>query len=171
MRWSTTTSATAAVILGSVVGPAPAAGGDGDTRLLEACLGNTPPDAHHLCIGNLSTACQSQPGGQTTVGMVDCIASEEQAWDRLLNSYWRDLQDLAVAIDAQNQSLGPEVPGASDSLLEAQRGWLKYRDGECAFRWLPYAGGTIRGPIAASCRLEMTARRVIEFYAALSQEP
>lgn len=171
MRSLNRTKLTIALLVSTIAVTAIADEIENTSRDLEACLENTPPDDLERCIGNLSNLCQSQPDGATTVGIVTCISSEEQAWDRLLNSYWADLKVMAANIDAQNADLGQDVPSAADSLLSAQRGWLRYRDGECTFRWLPYADGTIRGPISAGCRLRMTANRVIEFYLALSDDP
>ena len=173
MRSFKKTSLGIAILLGSIAASASASAEsvEEDARDLEACLENTPPNDLERCIGNLSNLCQSQPDGGTTVGIINCVAAEEQAWDRLLNAYWADLKVMAANIDTENAALGLDVPSAADNLLSAQRGWLKYRDGECTFRWLPYADGTIRGPIAAGCRLNMTASRVIEFYLALDGEP
>lgn len=145
-------------------------GPEEDVELLEACLQHTQRSEHHLCIGNLSRTCQNQTLGGT-IDIIECISGEEKAWDQLLNIYWRDLRAWSREVDADNEAQGLDVASAADALLASQRAWLKHRDAECTFRWLPYAGGTIRGPIAAQCQLDLTAARVLIFYSALSDEP
>lgn len=147
------------------------AGPEDDAELLKACMFHAPDTERHLCIGNLSRTCQETPGGGSTIGIVECVSSEEKAWDHLLNIYWKDLREWSRDIDEDIAEQKLTAPSAADTLLDSQRAWIKHRDAECTFRWLPYAGGTIRGPIAAQCMLEMTAARVLTFYAALSDEP
>lgn len=139
-----------------------------DAAMLEACLSNASWDMRRDCIGVISAPCQEAPGGASTLGIVECLGREHQAWDALLNRWWPGMKADAEATDASNREHGIDVANAAETLLTAQRAWLNYRDAECAFRWLPYAGGTIRGPIAASCMMEMTAERAIDFYAHLN---
>ncbi|MEM7509052.1 MAG: lysozyme inhibitor LprI family protein [Pseudomonadota bacterium] len=135
-----------------------------DATALEACLAAQSWDTRKTCIGTISGPCQEQPSGATTIGIVDCLNREHRAWDTLLNRWWPDMKADAEATDASNREYGIDAPDASETLLNAQRAWLSYRDAECTFQWLRYAGGTIRGPVAASCMMEMTAERAIGFY-------
>lgn len=92
-------------------------------------------------------SCMEASGG-VTVEMLDCIAAEHSRQDARLNRAYR-------ALTAQ---LGAD---RRKELLAAQRLWIQYRDANCRFYADP-DGGTIASINAASCGLEMTARRATE---------
>lgn len=141
-----------------------------DAAQLTACLDRAEPAARKDCIGSIANPCQDAPGGATTIGIVDCLAREEKAWDVLLNRYWPGMKEKARETDASNAEFVPHAPKAAEALLAAQRAWLAFREAECERAWIPYAGGTIRGPISASCALEFTAERAVTFYVELNSE-
>ena len=131
-----------------------------DPAPVEACRsqartdGTVRPD----CIGAAANACQSAtPDGFTTVGTVDCIGAETDAWDRILNDEYGALRG---ELDSQDASYGGQ--DRSDALRDAQRAWIAYRDAECGLQWAFYQGGTIRSIVAASCHLDFTASRALE---------
>ena len=53
-----------------------------DLSVVEACMANTPPgELTPACIGAASQQCQQAPGGDTTIGIVQCVMAEHAAWD------------------------------------------------------------------------------------------
>ncbi|HEX4166819.1 MAG TPA: lysozyme inhibitor LprI family protein [Bryobacteraceae bacterium] len=65
-------------------------------------------------------ACLAGPGGNNTVGQVDCAAKAAASWDRELNQVY---QKLLKTLDPSSQTL----------LRNSQRQWLAFRDAEKKF--------------------------------------
>ncbi|RKF14988.1 DUF1311 domain-containing protein [Roseovarius spongiae] len=125
-----------------------------DTVAVRACMAQTPlgvvqPD----CIGRASNACQARPGGDTTIGITECIMAETQVWDAMLNEEYK-------AVRRMFRSEGGE--GLTVALRDAQRAWIAFRDAECGLAYSRWAGGSIRTIVAANCQLGMTAQRTLE---------
>ncbi len=111
----------------------------------------TPAEA---CLNLVSQACQTMPGGETTVGMRMCMERETVIWDEILNRNYRALRK-AVSSDGAKKLGG------------IQRQWIKWRDAKCEMPYILYEGGSLARPLAAECVLRATALRAIEFGAAL----
>lgn len=79
--------------------------------------------------------------GGTTVAIVDCIAARTKAWDKRLNTAYKD---LSQRVDA----------GQREPLKAAQRLWIQYRDANCGFYGA--AEGSIRQVNAAEYLRSMT---------------
>ncbi|MEL6640669.1 MAG: lysozyme inhibitor LprI family protein [Pseudomonadota bacterium] len=131
-----------------------------DAEIVRAChdsapFGETNPD----CLGQAANVCQEQDGGGTTVGTVECVASEHSAWDALLNEEYQDLRAVFSARTGGGNDLTGEELNAS--LLNAQRAWIAFRDAECGLQYDRYRGGTIRGIVGANCKMVMTASRAL----------
>ena len=122
-----------------------------DMTIVQNCLrgaGNSDT-GKRACIGQISQACMRTPGGDTTLGMVNCAVRETLVWDSLLNSIYREI-------------LGRLEGKASTALRGIQRLWITWRDKKCSFAYVQYEGGTIAGPIASGCIMTTTAERAIE---------
>ena len=59
-------------------------------------------------------------------------------------------------------------PAAAQALREAQRAWLRFRDGECDFATIGAEGGNIRPMLVAQCRQQLTEQRVTQLRRYLS---
>ncbi|WP_206513286.1 lysozyme inhibitor LprI family protein [Pelagibacterium montanilacus] len=120
-----------------------------DAGLLEACADEAgDADALSACVGVAADACQEAPGGATTMGIAACLMAESAVWDDRLNTAYGALRDgLADA--------------PADSLRDAQRAWIAFRDADCAFQYALWGEGTMRQIAGASCVLDHTARRAI----------
>lgn len=129
-----------------------------DEGRLEACLANARQA--ESCIGVVSNACQEDPGGYTTYGMMECERREHDVWDRRLNAAYRDMR-------IQLAERGQET--RRDALQTAQRLWLEYRQAECEQLGLAYEGGSIAGVVHNSCYNYFTARRALELEGQLSE--
>lgn len=101
------------------------------------------------CIGTIAKPCLETDDGQSTYGMMECYGRELSVWDAMLNDNYVGLKD-AVS-DAEFRAL-----------RDTQLKWIAYRDAKCGWPDLFFQGGTISGPIAASCLNEATARRANE---------
>lgn len=103
------------------------------------------------CVGQFAEACMNfREGGQTTVGMMQCSMEEAEAWDAHLNSAYQTLRNRY-----QGQS-------AHQTLQDAQRAWIAFRDSDCGFMASIYEGGTIATVIHAGCMLDKTGQRALD---------
>lgn len=142
-----------------------------DADALRACIDETwPGDVMRSCAGLVANPCQEQPGGETTAGMTACLSREADGWDALLNRLWPELVKRAGEADTGNDVAAQGLPSAASALTDAQRAWLVFRDAECHYASAAYGAGSFRGVAHAACRLDVTARRVVDFYARLHVE-
>jgi uncharacterized protein YecT (DUF1311 family) len=100
------------------------------------------------CIGAVTIACQQQPGGSSTHGMIACNTREWAVWDERLNrSYTAALK-------------GAE-PKLATALRETQRAWLQWREKSCKLPAIDNEGGSIVGPLYTGCMSYATARQAL----------
>ncbi len=132
--------------------------------ILEACYAAAETDdAMTACIGQMSTACMDgQEGGHSMLGMSSCINAEAQVWDKYLNSEYRETMAALKAMDADEAEFSPEFAKRADSLRDAQRAWIGFRDAECGLAYAMWGSGSMRSIAWASCQVDMTAKRTIE---------
>ena len=129
---------------------------------LDRCLNGERQEASaHVCIGRQSEQCMEKPGGYSTAGMAGCTYGEADAWDVLLNRYYQKARHLARALDSHSEKNFPEYAVRAQTLLEAQRAWITFRDANCAAEYAQAGSGTIRQLYGASCHLYTTADRTI----------
>ena len=93
--------------------------------------------------------CMEEAGG-VTMKMIECIGAEYEAQDARLNGAYQALRNGLPTERRQ-------------SLLEAQRLWIDYRDANC--RFYATAGGTLARVAANQCMLRETAERADELEA------
>ena len=86
-----------------------------------------------------------------------CAHISLQAADAELNREWNKLHARLKQAEAE---LGFE--GWFDATLEGQRGWLAYRDGQCAAEGYEARGGTMEAMLVAYCKTRLTRARVKE---------
>jgi uncharacterized protein YecT (DUF1311 family) len=135
---------------------------------LESCMVTAwPRDVLGLCIGIVANPCQQAPGGDTTLGMNQCLAREADAWDAVLNRLWPKLTTHAREVDAANETGGLALDTSAETLLNAQRAWIVFRDAECRHNYASWGLGSFRTVAHSACRLDLTARRVVDFHARL----
>lgn len=148
----------AALILSIIAAPALAQDRETlavDPSMVEACVAETSPgDLAPACIGAAAKQCQQAPGGDTTIGIATCAMGEHAAWDVVLNREYK----AARAQYTDDQT-------AADSLRDAQRAWIAWRDAECAFQYDRYGGGSMRTIASANCQMSMTAQRALDLRA------
>ena len=147
-----------------------------DADALDACMVTAwPRDVLALCTGIVSAPCQAEPGGETTQGMNQCLAREADAWDAVLERQWPRLMTRAREVDAASQATdnpgddsgGFALDSAAETLRGAQRAWIVFRDAECRHNYAIWGMGSFRNVAHSACRLDLTARRVVDFHARL----
>ena len=92
----------------------------------------------------------------TTAGMVDAVRDAEIAYDGLLNKYYKKLM---TRLEPEDQ----------ETLRQAQRNWIKFRDAERELIDLLYSekytgGGTMYYILLVDDYLGITRRRVFELF-------
>ena len=127
-----------------------------------SCVAGSDPETLLGCEGRVAEACmEDTPGGLSTLGMVDCIQIETILWDEVLNAEWGPLMARVRAEDdAEREVFGDQFSRRAESLREAQRAWIAFRDAECAFAYDSWGSGSLRTVGHAGCALSMTADRV-----------
>lgn len=100
-------------------------------------------------------SCMANTDG-VTVEMRECINKELVRQDERLNQAYRKYSN----------SLSSSV---RNSLKEAQRAWIHFRNKECIWAGASEGGGTLGPVIVDNCHLELTTRRASEFESLLSQ--
>jgi len=92
-----------------------------------------------------------------------CAAQDFHAADAVLNAQWKI---TAEGMKQADRETGPDFddgrPGYFATLLEAQRAWIKYRDGQCASEGYMFRGGSLEPFIVAGCRTRLTKMRTQE---------
>ncbi|NCQ24213.1 MAG: hypothetical protein COW54_01915 [Rhodobacteraceae bacterium CG17_big_fil_post_rev_8_21_14_2_50_63_15] len=138
-----------------LVGPGAAAAQDlaVDVAVVRAChdaarAGDLSPP----CVGAAADACQALPGGDTTLGISECLLAETYVWADLMQA---EYERQAAALSAAPGDLGMQ-------LAAAQAAWGAYREAECGLRYGYWIEGSIRTIMAADCHLEKTAARARE---------
>lgn len=139
-----------------------------DASVAEACLERVGvSDAFEDCIGDAAERCMSESeGGDTTVGMSQCLQAEAQWWDTVLNATYGELLAFSKEADAAN---GAEVPSQETALRDMQRAWIGYRDAKCGFERSQWDRGSGAGPAVAACLMEETAQQARVLKSALPE--
>ncbi len=133
-------------------------------HILETCYAAATADGSHAnCVGVLSKACMDgEEGGHSTLGMTFCTLAEAQVWDRYLNLEYKQSMAALRDMDADTAVHFPEFANRAETLRDAQRAWITFRDAECGLAYAMWGSGSMRNVASASCRLDMISKRTIE---------
>lgn len=113
------------------------------------------------CVGQAAQACMNSPGGDTTIGMIDCLQGELHYWDKQLNAAFATRVAAAKKQDAEIRRLKSSAHSLEESLRKMQRAWISYRDATCLYEQAQWQGGTGGGPATAECQMNETARQTL----------
>lgn len=122
----------------------------------------TPPDPEWDC---------DDP--QVQQAMNWCAGQDYDAADAAMNAQWRITREAMKARDADFAAYRSEQdqrPGWFASLLEAQRGWIRYRDAHCALEGYEARGGSLEPLLVLTCKTQATRLRT-EQLRALTEGP
>lgn len=95
--------------------------------------------------------------------MNQCAYRDYLIADAELNAQWKitaarmkqDDADFAASASAEFD----KREGSFDRLLEAQRGWLRYRDAHCQVSGYGARGGSLEPLLVAMCKTQLTQER------------
>jgi len=95
-----------------------------------------------------------------------CAGRDFAVADERLNAQWQETAAVMKARDAEFAASGAGEydtrEGFFESLLEAQRGWLRYRDAHCRTDGYTARGGSMEPLLALSCKARLTRMRTEE---------
>lgn len=100
----------------------------------------------------------ANPGPQIEMNMCAWQAFEKA--DAELNQVWKEAQAAAKALDVRE--IKPNLRGAAKALLDGQRGWIAYRDGNCELAGWEMRGGSAEPMVKSGCLELMTKARTKE---------
>jgi len=96
-------------------------------------------DAQRACIGHFATWCvENTPGGETTVGMIQCVRSEQMQWENVRGA-------------EVNRMRAQETPSQVALLDQAITEHARWTEARCAYEASIYEGGSLSRVIAAQC--------------------
>ena len=102
------------------------------------------------------------PGGDTTIGMIECLEGELGYWDGRLNAAYVKRVAIAKEQDAEMRELGSAAASIEESLRAMQRAWIAFRDASCLYEQAQWMGGTGGGPGTMACHMHETARQALK---------
>lgn len=103
-----------------------------------------------------------------------CALQDYKAADAELNAQWKITAAAMKARDAEFAANGGSEydtrEGYFEALLEAQRGWLRYRDAHCLLDGYTARGGSMEPLLNSSCKASLTRLRTDELKALIETE-
>lgn len=97
----------------------------------------------------------------TQADLMRCFQSEYEAMDGDLN----DAYKLAMADARSMDAVFPDAkPSFADTLRDAQRAWIPFRDKACQAQSFVFRGGSMEGLEYLQCLMKMTERRTEDLY-------
>ena len=93
-----------------------------------------------------------------------CAGRDFEVADERLNAQWKETVAVMQARDAEwaEYDSSDTRPGFFESLREAQRGWLRYRDAHCRVDGYTARGGSLEPLLVATCKARLTRMRTEE---------
>jgi len=88
-----------------------------------------------------------------------CAARDFEAADAELNRVWRQAIGNARDLDREPDANADERPSYENTLRDAQRFWLAFRDAQCAWEGYEARGGSMETMIYETCRSTLTRQR------------
>jgi uncharacterized protein YecT (DUF1311 family) len=101
------------------------------------------------------------PGGDTTIGMIDCLGAENAYWDARLNAAYTARMVESRQADDETARLASAAASLADALRAMQRAWIDYRDATCLHEQAQWRGGSGGGPATMACHMVETARQAL----------
>ncbi|PKP95011.1 MAG: urease [Alphaproteobacteria bacterium HGW-Alphaproteobacteria-14] len=106
--------------------------------------------------------------------MNSCAARDFEVADERLNAQWPITAAAMKARDADFAAYGANEydtrEGYFESLLESQRGWLRYRDAHCRVEGYYARGGSLEPLLVSTCKARLTRMRTEELRALIETE-
>lgn len=97
-----------------------------------------------------------EPQSQSTMNL--CAARDFKEADLTLNAQWEVTKDYMQEMDKYIAE-HDRPPKFYETLLAAQRAWLKYRDTHCASYAYHVRGGSMHSMLVMNCKTQLTRER------------
>jgi uncharacterized protein YecT (DUF1311 family) len=94
--------------------------------------------------------------------MTACAAIDFERADAELNAVWAEVIAGAREMDAEIDREFDQAPTSEEVLREAQRAWIIFRDGQCAYEGHEARGGSMEPMIRNGCRARLTRERTAQ---------
>jgi len=135
-----------------------------ETCMAEAEAGSPGLTGHSVldCVGRAAGACMMTPGGDTTIGMMECLEGERGYWEARLDAAYAERITIAAQLDTEMRELGSAAASIEDRLRDMQRAWMSFRDASCLYEQAQWMGGTGGGPATMACHMHETARQALK---------
>lgn len=114
------------------------------------------------CVGRSAQACMMRPGGDTTIGMIDCLGAEAAYWDTRMTAAHVALMAESARADAEIAQMGSSAASRADALQDMQQAWTAYRDATCFHEQTLWQGGSGAGPATMACHMHETGRHALK---------
>lgn len=88
-----------------------------------------------------------------------CLGRIDKLADAEMMRQWRITWVAVRNEDRNNRLEKANKPALTQSLLQSQRAWLRYRDAECNMVSDQAAGGTAYGELGSECSITLTRQR------------
>jgi uncharacterized protein YecT (DUF1311 family) len=98
-----------------------------------------------------------EPQNQLAMNM--CALADYEAADAEMNRQWAATVAAMKEADAEVDPEYDKQPGHYETLLEAQRAWLKYRDEHCLGESFSFRGGSGQPMVDSGCKAGLTRQR------------
>ena len=95
----------------------------------------------------------------TQTEMTICASRAYEQADAELNVQWAETAAIMRELDNSIDRDFDDRPGYFQTMLEAQRAWLAFRDAHCTSEGFYARGGTMEPMLVAFCRAELTKQR------------
>lgn len=95
----------------------------------------------------------------TQLDMTLCAKKDWEAADAELNTAYKAAM---TAMKQTDKDLPKDLKGAADTLRDAQRAWIPYRDKACDSYGFLARGGSMESMLVLGCRADLTRKRTSE---------
>ena len=95
----------------------------------------------------------------TQMAMNHCASADHQREDTAMTVQWRKTLAYMRKQDRYTTPNTDKRRSYSDTLLDSQRAWLRYRDTQCAIEGYVARGGSMEPMLIAACKANLTAAR------------
>lgn len=135
-----------------------------DTCVKEAYATSPGLSGHAVldCVGRAAAVCMMTPGGDTTIGMMECLEGERGYWDARLGAAYADGMSIAREQDTEMRELGSAAASIAERLRDLQQAWIAFRNASCLYEQAQWMGGTGGGPATMACHMHETARQALK---------
>lgn len=100
----------------------------------------------------------------TTVDVSVCLSRVLDRESDRMDGYFAAA--IARADELGDRIVGADGPEVIEALQLSQSAWLAYRDAACSATYAWWSDGTIRGPKALQCRIDLTRERTRHLWSA-----